>query len=408
MEIKHTVTSKVPFFLLILTAVVIAVATFVEARYGTAYARQHIYGAWWLMTLWGLTAITGCWLMYNRKLWRRMPVFLLHVSFVVILAGAFITHVSSRSGMTHLREGEVTCTYWTKNEQGAYVKSETLSFYLALRDFQILYDDDGVTPADYVSQVVFSTKNGQEKASISMNKIGRVAGYRIYQTSYDEDERGSVFTISYDPWGTGITYAGYLLLAFSMLMRRSGEWFGRGEKREERRERNVLDLQNNTQGEKLSSLHSPLSTLHPEIPLALCGTAMASYMVIAICQSPLVPVLRSPFLFVHVGTIMLSYILLVTSIVRREVLRPAVFLLAVGIFLGAVWANVSWGTYWSWDPKESWALVTLLIYSLPLHEKSLPWFRSTRNYRIYSILALASLLMTYFGVNFLGGMHSYQ
>ena len=135
---------------------------------------------------------------------------------------------------------------------------------------------------------------------------------------------------------------------------------------------------------------------------------MASYMVIAICRSPLVPILRSPYLFVHVGTIMLSYILLVVSIIRREVLRPAVFLLTTGIFLGAVWANVSWGTYWSWDPKESWALITLLVYSVPLHTESLPWFRSTRNYRIYSLVALACLLMTYFGVNFLlGGMHSY-
>ena len=70
---------------------------------------------------------------------------------------------------------------------------------------------------------------------------------------------------------------------------------------------------------------------------------------------------------------------------------------------------MSWGTYWSWDPKESWALVTLIIYSIPLHTQSMPWFRSDRNYRIYSLLALASLLMTYFGVNsLLGGMHSYQ
>ena len=105
---------------------------------------------------------------------------------------------------------------------------------------------------------------------------------------------------------------------------------------------------------------------------------------------------------------MLSYILLVVSVVRRDVLRPAVFLLATGIFLGAVWANVSWGSYWSWDPKEAWALVTLIVYSVPLHHQSLPWFRSDRNYRLYSIIALASLLMTYFGVNYLlGGLHSY-
>ena len=378
-----SVGSKIPFVLLILAAVVIAAATFVEASGGTAYARQTVYGAWWFTALWGLIAMAGCWLLWKKRIWRRLPVFLLHLSLLLILAGAFITHISSHSGMTHLREGEATSTYWMKNEQGRYTEAGTLPFYLALHDFRIQYDADGVTPADYISQVVISTRKGKEDVTISMNKIGRIEGYRIYQTSYDDDERGSVFTISYDPWGTAVTYAGYLLLAFSMLLV-SVKVRRRKETNEKRR------------------------SWLPAVLLGFCGTAMASYMVIAISKAPLVPILRSPFLFVHVGTIMLSYILLVTSIVRRELLRPAVFLLAMGIFLGAVWANVSWGTYWSWDPKESWALVTLLIYSLPLHEESLPWFRSMRNYRIYSLLALASLQMTYFGVNFfLGGMHSY-
>lgn len=73
------------------------------------------------------------------------------------------------------------------------------------------------------------------------------------------------------------------------------------------------------------------------------------------------------------------------------------FFLATGIFVGAVWANETWGTYWSWDPKESWALITLLVYSLPLHTRSLPWFRSPLAYRLYSLLALVSLAMTYWG-----------
>lgn len=325
--------------------------------------------------------------MYKRKLWKRMPVLALHLSFLVILAGALTTHITSKRGMLHLREGEVTRTYWVKNEQGLYVQTKELPFYLALRDFEILYDKDGVSPSDYVSHVVLSSQNGQEETTISMNNIGRAEGFRIYQTSFDDDEQGSVFTVSYDPWGTGITYAGYLLLAISMI------WVSVRCKKSDVRCKM-------SEGALRSSL--------PTILLAFCGTIMASYMVIAICRSPLVPILRSPFLVVHVGTIMLSYILLVVSIIKRSVLRPAVFLLATGIFLGALWANVSWGTYWSWDPKESWALITLLVYSIPLHTESLPWFRSTRHYRIYSLVALACLLMTYFGVNFLlGGMHSY-
>ena len=92
----------------------------------------------------------------------------------------------------------------------------------------------------------------------------------------------------------------------------------------------------------------------------------------------------------------------------RLLLYPAVALLAIGIFIGAVWANVSWGRYWSWDPKEVWALITLIIYALPLHCESLRCFRSQRFLHVYLLIAFVSVLVTYFGVNFfLGGMHSY-
>ena len=392
---KNSVSSKLPLILVIFLVIAIAVATVLENRYGTHYALQHVYGAWWFVCLWAMLALAGCWLMYKRKMWKQPSVMLLHLSFLVILLGALATYLTSHKGMVHLREGETCRTYWVKNEQGLYTLTEDMPFYLALKKFQILYDADGTTPADYVSHVLIATKEGKEETTISMNNIGRVKGFRIYQTSFDDDLGGSVFTISYDPWGTGITYAGYLLLAISMI------WVSFSKVQSSKFKVQSSETEKNSQ---FSILNSQFST----VLLAVGGIAMASYMVIAICRSPLVPILRSPFLVVHVGTIMLSYILLVVSILRREVLRPAVFLLATGIFLGAVWANVSWGTYWSWDPKESWALITLLVYSVPLHSKSLPWFNSMRNYRIYSLLAFACLLMTYFGVNFLlGGMHSY-
>ena len=397
---KNSVSSKLPLILVIFLVIAIAVATVLENRYGTHYALQHVYGAWWFVCLWALLAITGCWLMYKRKMWKQPSVMLLHLSFLVILLGALATYLTSHKGMVHLREGETCRTYWVKNEQGLYTLTEDMPFYLALKKFQILYDADGTTPADYVSHVLIATKEGKEETTISMNNIGRVKGFRIYQTDFDDDLGGSVFTISYDPWGTAITYVGYLLLAIGMIwvsISRSQKSKGPSPQPSPKWE-GVYDL----------SARRMFNVQWGTILLTFCGIAMASYMVIAICRSPLVPILRSPFLVVHVGTIMLSYILLVVSILRRKVLRPAVFLLATGIFLGAVWANVSWGTYWSWDPKESWALITLLVYSVPLHSKSLPWFNSMRNYRIYSLLAFACLLMTYFGVNFLlGGMHSY-
>ena len=145
--------------------------------------------------------------------------------------------------------------------------------------------------------------------------------------------------------------------------------------------------------------------------------------------TPLMPVLHSPWLSIHVATIMIAYSLLALmalnsimallsrnqpSVLQRlhilnmVMLYPAVALLAIGIFIGAVWANISWGTYWSWDPKEVWALITLIIYSLPLHSQSIRRFSRPMFFHVYIALAFVSVLVTYFGVNFfLGGMHSY-
>jgi ABC-type transport system involved in cytochrome c biogenesis permease subunit len=91
-----------------------------------------------------------------------------------------------------------------------------------------------------------------------------------------------------------------------------------------------------------------------------------------------------------------------------QLLYPALFLLAAGIFIGAVWANISWGRYWGWDAKETWALITLLVYALPLHRESLTFFKNAGNFHRYCAIAFLSILMTFFGVSFfIGGIHSY-
>ena len=82
--------------------------------------------------------------------------------------------------------------------------------------------------------------------------------------------------------------------------------------------------------------------------------------------------------------------------------------LGIGIFVGAIWANVSWGAYWGWDPKEVWALITFIVYAAVLHKDSLPLFKNPLWYHLYIAIAFFTVIMTYFGVNyFLGGMHSY-
>lgn len=140
----------------------------------------------------------------------------------------------------------------------------------------------------------------------------------------------------------------------------------------------------------------------------------------------LMPVLNSPLLSIHVSIIMISFALLSLTFIcgltglafntqERELqalsrlfLYPAVTTLGMGIFIGAIWANISWGNYWSWDPKETWALITLLVYAVPLHTQSLSSLQRPRAYHIMMILAFLTLIMTYFGVNyFLEGMHSY-
>jgi len=94
-------------------------------------------------------------------------------------------------------------------------------------------------------------------------------------------------------------------------------------------------------------------------------------------------------------------------IMSRLLLFPALLLLGTGIFIGAIWANLSWGRYWGWDPKEVWALITFMVYSAALHNNSVPAFRKPKFFNWYLVLAFVTVIMTYFGVNWLGGMHSY-
>jgi len=403
-----------PFSLLTLAAVAIAVATAIEHFSGTEKALDTVYHAPWFIVVWGLIIVSATYLIYRNKMWRRPALLLLHISFVVILTGALVTHLTSRSGFIHLRKGDAACTFWVKDKNNPILfNGNPLPFYICLKDFSVELDKNSNTPSDYISTVLLKDKKGEEETTISMNHIGRIHGYRIYQTDFDEDLQGSIFTVNYDPWGTGITYVGYLLLAISMI----GCSFKYRSSRESRESSVSIEssFSRNSSFSRESSfsidsshsIESRASRL-PVSLLAVLGILLASYMVLAIAFQPLMPVLRSPLLFIHVGTIMIAYILLVVSILKRSVLKLAVFFLAAGIFLGAIWANISWGTYWSWDPKESWALVTLVIYSIPLHHQSLPWFRSDRNYRLYLLFGFLCLLMTYFGVNFfLGGMHSY-
>ena len=180
-------------------------------------------------------------------------------------------------------------------------------------------------------------------------------------------------------------------------------------------------------------------------PFALAGTAILAGITMGVAHmnfinpeiTNLVPVLKSYWLMIHVATIIsgdgffglgsiLSFLVLILYIIRgkgnqnidrsiKELtnlsemsLIVGLFLLTIGNFLGGVWANESWGRYWGWDAKETWAAVTILIYAVVLHLRFIPALKSNFVYNAASMWAYSTVIMTYFGVNYyLSGLHSY-
>ena len=673
---------KLIFALYILIVVCIGFATIIEKYHGTTFVSEHIYGAWWFSALWAVLTVASCAYIMQQRLYKRMAVLLLHLSFVVILAGALTTHLFAKRGIVRLRT-DVNVTAFVDHKN----KIETLPFSLTLKEFRIVNYPGTDAPLDYQSII----KSGDKEVVVSMNNIGNIDNYRLFQQSYDSDGEGVTLGVSYDPWGITITYIGYLLLLvgiiatllsrqtqmrslykkamltillcspltshlsplsandnlpvvdkdiahrmgtihvlynnricplntvatdFVMKMTGSASWHGysadeiffswmiyyspwekalllNNTKQKGASERyGVVEMFYNGQFTKIFPYrieddvywYSPGGQVLPrEIPvkeqffikqsmdflteaivtgqrdrafdiiakikffqrdmigdllpsnettkaelfynslrslkwpvflsltlsLLLCvlmlvsvkgrwlkmvtlsfvvlleiyvtlqlalrwwlgghipvsngpetmlfmawvlllltfflrksvpiitafGPLISSFcLLVALLGgsnsqiTPLMPVLQSPLLSVHVMTVMCAYALFAlqlllgiqalfirkspqlekTTALSQFLLYPAVFLLVIGIFLGAIWANVSWGNYWSWDPKETWALITLMVYAVPFHSNSIPKFRQPLVYHVYMICAFLSVVITYFGVNYLlGGMHSY-
>lgn len=656
--------------------IVMAIATIVEKIHGTTFVSTKIYSTWWFSAIWGILAIASIARIITSGMQKTLTVLMLHISFAVILAGALTTHLTSKKGYLHLRCGE-TARLYTEQSSNGDMQTATLPFSVKLNDFNIKNYEGTTTHSDYASHLTFSTDEGSTNETVSMNNIAVVEGYRFYQTSFDRDMKGSILTVTYDPYGTGITYIGYGLLIVSAILllvlrtprikqlyrqlngsrvlaigclvlvaatsfaktpvvaredaekaerklivyngrvcplntlahdfclKITGKTSYKGLSAEqlllslpmapeEWSEKPLLKIKNKALKERLgiktdlarikdfyesdgrykldillneqmnkaedeqdkklvrsiydvdeqislvnaavtgkliepykgnnppSETRISAEILYNQLPLTVVGAFMilTGILIIVIAEiirkkgfavklgilliisafqlavfilrwyisgniplsngyetmafvslstslltllaiwmlrkqtfvcntvtigglmiagltllvahlsemSPqitsLMPVLHSPWLTTHVSLIMISYSLFAFMAViagvdlvkkdarldalNRLMLYPAEIFLTIGIFLGAIWANQSWGTYWSWDPKEVWALISMLIYCVPLHVGSLPVMRKAKVHDIYLIIAFLSILMTYFGVNYLlGGMHSY-
>ena len=181
-------------------------------------------------------------------------------------------------------------------------------------------------------------------------------------------------------------------------------------------------------------------------PISLASTAFITSMILMIAHwnwldpsiGTLQPVLNSYWLMIHVAVIVGSYgpfalgmilgiinlfliiftnkkninkikaIIKELSIVNELSLTVGLIMLTIGNFLGAQWANESWGRYWGWDPKETWALVSIMVYAFVVHMRIVPGLRGSWAFNSMSVASFASIIMTYFGVNFyLSGLHSY-
>ena len=383
---------------MILLIAVLAAGTIVEKLRGADFASSHVYGTWWFVALWAAFFIEAAVLTFRDNNWKKPVVLTLFLATTCILLGAFLTKTTGQHGRMKLEPNRPNSQFYI--EKNGDITKVALPFTLVLDHFEIETYPNSQKPKDYISHLQVQDGGTTTETIISMNNILKRDGYRFYQSDYD-DKGNSILDVAHDPWGITVTYAGYVLLfvgLVAMLIERRKKLWG-------------------ITVAWLSFLVILMVVLH-----------------IRMLTHQLMPVLRSPLFSIHISTIVTAYALLLgimvtgiiavitriakpTELARLERLKgismamlyPAVALLAIGIFIGAVWANISWGNYWAWDPKEVWALITLLIYALPLIPNVLKSFQKPMFFHIYGILAFLSVLITYFGVNLiLGGVHAYS
>ena len=444
-------------------------ATFIEKFQGTAAAFKIVYHNPVFMVLWGIAAVSCIWYLISEGIGNKVFTLLLHISLPVILTGALITHLWGVDGRVLLEPG-VTATKWVLEDGSSRNLPEPMTLekfeivrypgsmapsdfrseitvgsgaearHLVIsmnniakidgyRFYQADYDEDSsilmvvrdpwgvsVTYLGYLlllagmlgfffqkdtsfrKVVARLAENGKQKRRLSPSTtlILRIAaGALLAYTTF-------VLARSWVISGHAPFVGGYAVM---MVM----AWLS------------ALSM-------ILLGKRFPVIFL-PGFLLALFTMLLAFRTGAGSSTAPLAPVLRSPLLAVHVLTMMMSYTLfgLVSLLgviglfklkkdgaqkimdLSLTILYPAVFLITFGTFIGAVWASISWGSYWAWDPKETWALITLLVYAAPLHGAALKAFRRPRFFFVFAIFAFLCVLITYFGVNLvLGGMHSYS
>lgn len=306
---------------------------------------------------------------------RKISLVVLHLSFVLILAGAIVSAYTRTSGTMRLHRGETA---------DIFVSDDMLTHPLptAVRLDSVAAPGGGRSASPHV---FLKDLNGVNY-DVAVNSPAEIGDYRVYQISAGEE---AVVGVTYDKWGRRLSFLGFILFSAGALalLVQSGKIF-----------RWLL------------------------VALAAVVLLLVCLMDRGLLFNGLTPLLRSAWLPLHVSLMAVAYTLFILLTVMsamflwggsigrgpggERLLMPGVLFLGLGIVAGSVWADTSWGSYWNWDPKETWALVTFLVYALPLHRR-LSFLQGRRVRALYFMIAFLAVVMTWFGVNFLDSRHAY-
>ena len=201
------------FVLLLLLAVGASVGTFLENDFGNEYAKSIIYTSWWYQVLLLLASINMLLVLFQKKKTFSSSGFIFHFAFVVILLGAGFTHYFGVDGTMHIRQGESVDVISTFNGP------EQIPFKLTLNKFTLSRYPGSRSESGFISEVTLTDNenNTTIETQIFTNNTLNYGGYRFFQSSYDNDEQGTILTVNKDP-GMELTYLGYGLLFLGLIL----------------------------------------------------------------------------------------------------------------------------------------------------------------------------------------------
>ncbi len=210
---KMITSYKTMLVLLLILAIGAAVGTFIENDFGTVRAKELVYNAWWYQLSLFLISLNLIAVIDKTKMYRVKARTLFHVSFIIILFGAALTHYFGLDGMMHIREGEKSNIIVIGEE-----KVET-PFYIALKDFTLTRYPGSRSPSEFYSDLTVIDEENDHTfdSEVYMNHTLNYGGYKFFQTSYDSDEKGTKLSVNKDP-GVEVTYIGYTLLFLGLIL----------------------------------------------------------------------------------------------------------------------------------------------------------------------------------------------